>query len=132
AASADVPEWPVLIDRMGLAGMSKAVAMHCSWASYDNGVVRLIIDRTHQHLLNTGLEERLEQALGGALGEPVRLVIERVSDAPVEETPAAQADQARADRQRVAEESIGADPNVRAMQELFDAEVLPDSIQPTD
>ncbi|MCH8505598.1 MAG: DNA polymerase III subunit gamma/tau, partial [Ectothiorhodospiraceae bacterium] len=42
AASADVPEWPVLIDRMGLAGMSKAVAMHCSWASYDNGVVRLI------------------------------------------------------------------------------------------
>ncbi len=128
----EVPDWPSLIERMGLAGMSKAVAMHCSWAGYENGVVRLVIDQSHQHLLNPGLEERLQQALGSALGGSLRLVIERMSGAPVEQTPAAQVDAARARRQREAEERIGADPNVRAMQEMFDAEVLPDSIQPAD
>jgi len=45
-------------------------------------------------------------------------------------TPAAQAGAARRRRQQEAEEAIASDPTVSALQEMFDAEVVPDSVQP--
>jgi DNA polymerase-3 subunit gamma/tau len=55
-----------------------------------------------------------------------------VSSTAVANTPARQMKAAAEDRVQQARSSIEADPNVRAMREVFGATVTPDSIRPND
>ncbi len=126
-----IPPWQELLAQLELSGMSQALAMHCAWGGLENGVVRLLLDQAHAHLRSPPLEERIRQALERRLGKPVRLRIEAVeADDGGGKTPAAQAGAARRRRQQEAEEAIASDPTVSALQEMFDAEVVPDSVQP--
>ncbi|MEX0732911.1 MAG: DNA polymerase III subunit gamma/tau [Aquisalimonadaceae bacterium] len=124
-----IPPWPTLVKELKLAGMSHALAMQCAWAGYDDGVVRLNLDKAHAHLRNDGLEERIQQGLAAWFDGSVKLRID-VVDTIEDATPAEHAVQARAQRQQQAEQAIATDPNVTALREMFDAEVMPDSIQP--
>lgn len=112
--------------------MVRAAAMQCSWLNMDGNHVRLQLDASHRHLLSAAQEAELRDALGSTLGQAIRLTVERVEGAPQDATPAALADQQRAERQQQAEQAISRDPHVRALQEQFDAELIPDSIQPAD
>ncbi len=132
APSEAVPPWEELIERMKLGAMTRAVAMHCRWCGMEGDTVRLQLEAAHRHLLNGSMETRIRQALGRVLGRDIRLQVDCVDGEPVADSPAAQADQRRAERQRAAEQAIDGDPHVHALQELFDAEVIPDSIQPAD
>jgi DNA polymerase III subunit gamma/tau len=50
----------------------------------------------------------------------------------VADTPARQQKAAADDRLQNARRSIDADPNIRAMRDVFGATVQPDSVRPTD
>ena len=128
-ADVSVPPWPELLEQLGLGGISYALAMHCTWGGLEGGQITLRLESAHGHLRNRSVEQRIEEALGRALGRPVTLRIESVGEG-AGETPAELAGQERVRRQRDAEEAIAKDPNIKAMQDIFDAEVIADSIQP--
>ncbi len=124
-----VPPWPELLEQLDLRGISRALAMHCSWGGFTGDRLVLRLERSHAHLRNRSVEQRMEQAFSRVLGRKLSLAIEVVGEA-IADTPAELADQSRARQQEEAEQSIARDPTVRALQDLFDAEVVPDSIQP--
>jgi DNA polymerase III subunit gamma/tau len=123
-------DWEGMIEGMGLAGVTRQLARHCSYAGREGGVVRLLIDPAHEFLATTAQQERLREALSDYLGMPVRVQLE--FGKPAAETPADRERRAAAERQRQAEAAIGEDPLVREMQKVFDATVDRDSIRPAD
>jgi DNA polymerase-3 subunit gamma/tau len=127
-ASPASDDWSAIVARLGLDGMAAQLAAHCVLVGRGNGVVRLRLDRAGESFRRPQLEQRLTQALAKHFGEAVRLDI-AVSDA-AEVTPAREQAQAADQRQKAAEQAIDADPNVRAMREVFGATVQPGSVRP--
>jgi DNA polymerase-3 subunit gamma/tau len=72
----------------------------------------------------------MEERIGQALGERIRLrFVGSSADAAVE-TPAARAAQARDMAQSAAEQAIEGDPLVQSLKRDFGAKVVPQSIKP--
>jgi DNA polymerase-3 subunit gamma/tau len=133
APTAAVPadaSWSERIDALGLDGFAKQLARHCEWRGRDGDTVRLALDPAAKHLLKDDRRAAIEQALGRALGGAIKLVIE--PGAGVSQTPHKQDEQRDAERQRAAEQSIDADPAVRALKEKFGATVRAGSVTPTN
>ncbi len=122
-------EWPTMVARMNLQGMVKQLASHCVLVGKQNGKVHLKLDAEGEHFRTSALEDKLRQALSAYYGEPVRLEIS--IDSAID-TLARQQKAAAEERLQQARASIDADPNVRAMKEIFGATVQPDSIRPTE
>ncbi|HET8700229.1 MAG TPA: DNA polymerase III subunit gamma/tau [Nitrococcus sp.] len=126
-----VGDWYAAVKLLPRAGMVRALAGHCLWLGRDGDLVRLRIDSSHAHLLNSSLEARLCEALSEQLGgEGLRLRIEvgQVEEGTFAERELGELQQ----RQKAAEAAIENDPNIAAFREAFDAQVIPDSIQPSE
>ena len=118
--------WPVLVQKLKLAGMPRELALRSELVAREDDHFRLRVPvRT---LLESGAQERLRAALSEHLGRPVRISAE--VGATRGPTAAGLNEEARAQRQRRAEESIYADPFVRELIENFGASVDPNSIKP--
>jgi DNA polymerase-3 subunit gamma/tau len=91
--------------------------------------VQLALDAAGEPFRRPALEEKLAQALSTRFGEPIKLEIV-VAQAP--DTPARRQKLAAEDRLQNAREAIEADPNVRAMRDMFGATIQPDSVRPAD
>lgn len=132
AAPAGAPafdgDWIALVGRLRLSGMARMLAEHCVLASFEQGVMRLVVPSEHRHLAEKPYQNKLRQALEAHFGQPVKLVIEL--GAPAGPTPAQQQQQARAARQAQAVEAIERDPFVRELLEQFDARLIESSIKP--
>ncbi|MEJ5212168.1 MAG: DNA polymerase III subunit gamma/tau C-terminal domain-containing protein, partial [Burkholderiales bacterium] len=132
AAPAGAPafdgDWIALVGRLRLSGMARMLAEHCVLASFEQGVMRLVVPSEHRHLAEKPYQDKLRQALEAHFGQPVKLVIEL--GAPAGPTPAQQQQQARAARQAQAVEAIERDPFVRELLEQFDARLIESSIKP--
>jgi DNA polymerase III subunit gamma/tau len=123
-------DWETMVEKMGLAGVTRQLARHCSLVSRDSGVVRLVIDPAHEFLATPAQQERLREGLSEYLGTAVRVQLDFAK--PSDETPADRERRAAAERQRRAEDAIQEDPLVREMQKVFDATVDRESIRPAD
>jgi DNA polymerase-3 subunit gamma/tau len=75
---------------------------------------------------------QMEERIGQALGERIRLRFVNHSHGAATETPAARASQVRDAAQAAAEQSIEGDPLVQSMKREFGARVVPQSIKPYD
>ena len=130
ASLRSLDDWHSVVGSLPRGGMVRALAGHCLWVGRESDVVRLRIDSSHAHLLNPGLETRLCKALSDQLGETLRLRIEvgRVEGGTVTERELGELQQ----RQQAAAAAIESDPNIAAFRETFDAQVIPDSIQPSE
>ena len=73
-------------------------------------------------------EQRLQEALTEFFGEKIRLVI-TVGNGETE-SPAQKQNRKKDERFRETEKTLSSDPEVRALQETFGAEIVPGSIQP--
>ncbi|MBA1146355.1 hypothetical protein H0Z60_04715 [Ectothiorhodospiraceae bacterium WFHF3C12] len=120
--------WAEVAAALPLSGMAHALALHCQWLERNGDRVRLRIGPGHDHLLNRSMSQRLEAALSEHMGQKLELELEVAEvSAP---TPADIMAAQDARRRRDAEESIHSDPNISALRDAFDAELLPDSIEP--
>jgi len=130
AGDEQTPDWHQLVAVLDLSGMAKALADHCEWAGREGDRVTLSIDDGHDHLINDNVVQRLEEALSEHFGAAlkVHLQVGKVAG----ETPAAAAQRAADERNAAARQAIETDPNIKALKESFDAEVIPDSIRPRD
>ena len=120
-----------MVAQMNLAGIVRQLAAHCTFQGRQGTVVKLALDPEGEHFRTPMMEDKLVQALTTYYGQPVRLEF-TVSSTATANTPARQMKAAAEDRVQNARSSIEADPNVRAMREIFGATVTPDSIRPND
>jgi DNA polymerase-3 subunit gamma/tau len=120
--------WAVIVDALALSGMVKQLAAHCVLERRDEQVLHLRLDEAHAHLGRETMKQRLEQCLQKYFSSTMKLVL-RVGQ-PQSETPAAIQQRLQQQRQEEAEEAIRNDGAVRALEEAFDARIVPETIQP--
>ena len=90
--------------------------------------MELLLTENNRHLAERAYQDKLREALTGALGAPVWMKLEFGGDG--EGSMAAQDRRARQLLQASATASFNDDPFVRDAVRLFDARVRPQSIQP--
>ncbi len=125
----DFSDWHGLLPRLGLSGLAQELAAHCVFRGWDGRVLSLEVDASCAAMTEGMPGRRLAEALERLAGRPLRL---SWTQGAVEDTPAQRRQQAQAQREARAREEIASDPLVQAMQEGFDAELIEDSIRPTE
>lgn len=128
-----LPNWESLIERAGLRGPFGLLAQNAVLRERDGQTLVLALQPAHMSLAVEPMVSQMEERIGQALGERIRLrfVSHSQSDAAAE-TPAARAAQVRDAAQAAAEQSIVDDPVVQAMKREFGARVVPQSVKPFD
>ncbi len=121
-------DWDGLVKSLALSGLVTQLARHCSVADWQNNLLTLSLAPAHQSLATERSIESLRTALCQRLGSKLKL---RLVVGHSEQTTLAQQDAARrVESQRDAEQLINQDPNVRALQETFNAQLRPQSVRP--
>ncbi len=120
--------WVEMINKMKLESLTKELANNCVLDHIDERMCRLLLDPSHQQLLTSSREKKLQYALQNYLGKPVKLTI--VFEQSVLNTPAMLSAKAQEDRQQAAIDAINADVNIQALKEYFDARIMPGTIEP--
>lgn len=123
-------DWHQLVDRLRVGGIASQLAHHCGFIELGEGRLVLSLDPGAEQLRSPGTEERLRAALEVALGGPLRLEI-RIAR-PQQETPAQRRDREQAARAQAAQETLASDPVSRRLQDQFDGQWVPGSIEPLD
>jgi DNA polymerase-3 subunit gamma/tau len=122
------PDWSKLIDQIEISGAGKLLASNCAFVRRQENVLHLCLDGKSETLLTQSTEAALRKALCAFFGESLRLDIsigETASATPIQE------EARRVDaKYAAARASIEADPNVKALKDMFGAELNADSIEP--
>ncbi len=122
------PDWSKLIEQIEISGAGKLLANNCAFVRRQENVLHLCLDGKSETLLTQSTEAALRKALCAFYGESLRLDIsigETASATPIQE------EARRIDaKYAAARASIEADPNVKALQDMFGAELNADSIEP--
>jgi DNA polymerase-3 subunit gamma/tau len=129
-ARAGSSDWESMIQTLKLKGATRELAAHCAFGAREGHNVKLLLPQAHAHLRGERPETRLREALSTYYGEDVRLVIE-LTESELD-TPAGRRRKRQDARQQAAVQAVDEDPTVQALRDRMGAEVLPDSIQPTD
>ena len=128
AAAWQDPDWSQLVNQIEISGAGKLLANNCAFVERQQNVLHLCLDGKSETLLTKSTEAALHKALCAHYGESLRLAIaigETGSATPIQE------EARRVDaKYEAARASIEADPNVKALQDMFGAELNADSIEP--
>ncbi|MCB1802897.1 MAG: DNA polymerase III subunit gamma/tau [Gammaproteobacteria bacterium] len=124
---ARLQDWHAFVDRMGLKGMAAQLADNSTFQDWDGKQLSLRVDPACAGLLGSLAERRLQESLSTVLGCAVTLNL-AVAEGR-DETPAQRQKRESDERQRATEADIADDPLVQAVQEKFDATIVPDSIR---
>ncbi len=120
-------DWHALIDQIGLKGPVLQLASHCEFSSYQDGILKLQLPDSLEHLHTENLSRQLVQAVSGALGGTPQLRLEKMK--AVGNTLYQRNERQRNERQAGAETSFLADPIVSQLIGQG-GNVVPDSIRP--
>jgi DNA polymerase-3 subunit gamma/tau len=121
------PDWSALINQLNLTGANKLLASNCAYLNRENGTLYFNLDSRSQSLLTKSREKALADAVSECFGEPLRVQIGIAESAP--ETPMQREARHADERIEAARASLEADPNVKALQDMFGAQLNPDSIE---
>ena len=127
-----LPDWETLIERAGLRGPFGLLAQNAVLRERDGQTLVLALQPAHMGLAVEPMVSQMEERIGQALGERIRLRFVNSSQAAAAQTPAARAAQARDAAQAAAEQAIEGDPLVQSLKREFGARVVPQSIKPFD
>ncbi len=122
------PEWSDLINKIEIGGAGKLMASNCTFVRRQQNVLHLCLDGKSETLLTHSTEAALTKALCAYYDESLRIKIaigETESATPIQQE-ARKVDA----KYEAARRSIEADPTVKALQDLFGAELNADSIEP--
>ncbi len=128
-ASAMTGDWAAMISAMKLESFTKQLAINCMLEKMDGQACVLMLDAAHQSLMTPKRVDKLQSALQTYVGKPIKLTI-TTTHKPALDTPALQALRKKEGHQQAAVDAIHSDPQIIALQEQFDARVLPGSIEP--
>jgi len=123
----DSPDWSALIRKLGLGGSVRLLAVSCAYLGRDANTVRLGLDPRSESYLTNARKKALSEALSAHFGEPLGVDIE--IGAGEEETPSQRESRLADEQIASAREDLESDPHVRAMKDMFGAELKPESIE---
>ena len=124
--SAFLQEWPVFAANLPLTGLAQQLATQSACQSVTDHHITLQV-RT-EALAKGPHVERVQQVLGEALGQAVKLTV-TVGDIAQGASAQMLADERAQERQLHAEDVVQNDPFVRTLIESFDAQVVPGSVR---
>jgi DNA polymerase-3 subunit gamma/tau len=127
-----LPDWESLIERAGLRGPFSVLAQNAILRERDGQTLVLALQPAHMSLAVEPMVSQMEERIGQALGERIRLRFVNRRQTATAQTPAARAAQARDAAQATAEQAIEDDPLVQSLKREFGARVVPQSIKPFD
>jgi DNA polymerase III subunit gamma/tau len=126
----DADAWHALIASSGLRGPARLLAEHSVFIGYDDGVLKLALPASDEHLKSSALIAMMATALTPALGTAPQI---RFENAPVQgESLRERNERARDERQGAAEAAFMNDPDVQRLISQHGAKLVPDSIRPFD
>jgi DNA polymerase-3 subunit gamma/tau len=128
SAPGNAEDWAAWVARLKLTGLTRELAQNSALDRWVDDQLHLTLDAACAHLLSKEREQALREALEAGLGRVIGLRI-RVGS-PQIATPAKEKVRVQEERQQAAAAAIAADPNVRVLQETFNARVSPGSIRP--
>jgi DNA polymerase-3 subunit gamma/tau len=120
--------WSSIVGRLELGGAARQLASNCVLMGRQGAVVRLALDARNKHMRTPAQEDKLAQALGRYLGQPVRLEFETAGSGV--ETPAQAEQRASLEDLDAARRAFESDPGVQGLRERFGATLLPDTVRP--
>ncbi|MEM7432595.1 MAG: DNA polymerase III subunit gamma/tau [Pseudomonadota bacterium] len=124
------PVWGDLVEELALTGTARLLAANCAYLRREKNTIYLSIDPRSESLLTRARKESLAETLSTRFNE--NLVVDICVGDTRDETPI-QAENRMADEKlAAAKASLEADPNVRALQDMFGAELKADSIEIVD
>jgi DNA polymerase-3 subunit gamma/tau len=127
-----LPDWDALIERAGLRGPFGLLAQNAVLRERDGQTLVLALQPAHMSLAVEPMVSQMEERIGQAMGERIRLRFVSQDQSAAAATPAARAAQARGMAQAAAEQAIENDPVIESMKREFGARVVPQSIKPID
>ncbi|OOG55838.1 DNA polymerase III subunit gamma/tau [Rhodanobacter sp. B05] len=128
-----LPDWEALIERAGLRGPFSVLAQNAVLRERDGQTLVLALQPTHMGMAVEPMVSQMEERIGEALGERIRLrFVSQNQAAATTQTPAARAAQVRDSAQAAAEQAIEDDPLVQTLKRDFGARVVPQSVKPLD
>ena len=130
AAPTATLDWEGMIAAMRLTGPVRELASHCSLQRITEKYCHLSL--MPGYLRSPRAVTNLQETLTRHLGRPIEVVFDEApADTPLM-TPRVKQQQQRDARQRAAEQAIAEDNTIHALQERFDAKVLPGTTEPVD
>lgn len=124
--------WADYITQSGLTGLSRQMMMNTVLKSVDGSTLHLVLDVAHSHLLNDARVQKVATHFTQKFAQDIQLAITTSDRNPnAEATPSQQLDNAKQQKQQAAEQSFSQAPNVKELVDLFNAEVVSDSIRPS-
>jgi len=122
-------DWPGFIEGLPVRGAARQLAENCALTNGTPFELKLQVEKRSRHLATDKLKERLAEAIQEHLGTAIRLDFSVGEEAA--DTVARRAEQAEQATLQQVRDKIASDPQLKELEDLFDAEVVPDSIQPT-
>jgi len=122
-------QWDEIVPALGLTGLTLQLADNAAMEHRDAYRIVLVLDEAFKQLHKREREQELLQALQNYFSDE-GLKIELSVGKPAAETPAARRRRMTDEKQLAAEAAIKNDPNVKALEESFGAEVNAASIRP--
>jgi len=126
--SDDAENWPNLLDKLGLNGITLTLASNCYLKHFEDDKMLLILDAGHSSLCNETQIARMAEALAKSYGRVIDLAIE-IGELPGP-TPAMIAEQLKIQMMQEAVLEIESDDNVKSLIAGFGARVVQGTISP--
>ena len=123
-----IDQWPSIIDKLKLQGVSNSLASNCSLKEATDDRVVLNLAEQHEGIATSNVKQKLEKALQSYFNKDLSLIIE-ISSQEIE-TPAKEKDRAIEKKRSRAEKHAEDDEVVKAFKSSFGAEVIEGSVKP--
>lgn len=120
--------WDTILNNLKVGRFVKEFAKHCVLELLNESQCVLTLDPQKANLLDPDVTQKIEAALREMYAKSIRLTIDVKTLTAA--TPAQQIVQAQDNRQQAAVEEIYNDPNIAYLQANFDAQILPETIEP--
>jgi DNA polymerase-3 subunit gamma/tau len=129
ASGRDPEDWPAFVAGLSISGAARQLAEHTALKSLSPKEIQLQVEPQNDHLVTDKLVDRLRASIRERLGSDVEVRL-AVSRAPGRTAASDQAEAEAAEDAR-AREAIEQDPQVQEIVDMFQGEVVEDSIKRT-
>ncbi len=120
-------DWRQFIDSMALTGLTRELALHCTFRERRGQRIHLNLNPEQEHILSAHQKDKLQSALSAHFGSDLTLTL--TTEEAAQETPAQVAAREALEKKQAARHAVENNPDVKLFMETFGATIDEDSIR---